>query len=123
MYRRNSHSRINFIVGDRKKQLLFELRKLVNNHFTEIRTPKDFASRLNVSPNYLNSICKQIYNKTVSEIIQERTILESKRLLIHTGLTISEISDKLGFKDNSYFGRYFKKAAGIPPEKYRLTNY
>jgi len=78
---------------------------------------------LNITPNYLNSLCKDIYNKTVTEVIQERIILESKRLLAHTGLTVSEISYKLGFKDNSYFGRYFKKVVGIPPEKFRTINY
>ena len=123
MYRRNAYSMGNLIIADRKKQLLSEFRKLVNNGFAELKTPKGFAQMLNISPNYLNAICKEIYNKTVSEIIQERVILEAKRLLAHTGLSVSEISYKLGFEDNSYFGRYFKKAVGMPPEKYRTITY
>jgi len=123
MYRRNEYSKGITIIADRKKQLLSEFRKLVNNRFAELRTPKKFALMLNITPNYLNSICKEIYNKTVSEVIQERVILEAKRLLAHSGLSVSEIAYRLGFDDNSYFGRYFKKAVGLPPEKYRIDNY
>jgi len=123
MYRRNAYSNGIMIIADRKKQLLSEFRKLVNNRFAELRTPKKFAHTLNITPNYLNSICKEIYNKTVSEVIQERVILEAKRLLAHSGLSVSEIAYRLGFDDNSYFGRYFKKAVGLPPEKYRIDNY
>jgi AraC-like DNA-binding protein len=61
----------------------------------------------------------EVLSKTTSEVVQERIILEAKRLLAHTGLNVSEISYKLGFKDNSYFGRYFKKAVGLSPDRYR----
>lgn len=123
MYRRNAYAKGTLFVADRKKQLLSDFRKLVNNKFSELKTPKEFALRLNITPNYLNALCRDIYNKTVTEIIQERVILESKRLLAHSGLSVSEISYKLGFKDNSYFGRYFKKVVGMPPEKFRIMNY
>ncbi len=119
MYRRKAFLNGRFVIADRKKQLLHEFRKLVNNRYHELKTPKEYASRLNISPNYLNALCKEVFNKTVSELIQERLILEAKRLLAHTGLNVAEISDKLGFKDNSYFGRYFKKAVGLSPERYR----
>lgn len=123
MFRRNIYSKNRLIVADRKMQLLADFRKLVNNKFVELKTPKGFAQLLNITPNYLNAICKEIFDKTVSEIIQERVTLEAKRLLAHTGLSVSEIAYKLGFKDNSYFGRYFKKAVGVPPEKFRSKEY
>ncbi|NCA77558.1 MAG: helix-turn-helix domain-containing protein [Alphaproteobacteria bacterium] len=123
MYRRNTYSKSRLIIADRKKQLLNEFRRLVNNQFIEVKTPKGYAQFLNITPNYLNAICKDIYDKTVSEIIQERVILEAKRLLVHTGMSVSEIAYKLGFSDNSYFGRYFKKAVGIPPEKFRSKEF
>lgn len=123
MYRRYAYREESLFVADRKKQLLSDFRKLVNSKFSELKTPKEFAQMLNITPNYLNALCKDIYNKTVTEVIQERIILESKRLLAHSGLSVSEISYKLGFKDNSYFGRYFKKVVGIPPEKFRTINY
>jgi AraC-like DNA-binding protein len=121
MYRRKTKITDRMIIASRKKQLITDFRKLVNSRFAELRTPKGFAHVLHISPNYLNAVCKEIYNKTVSEIIQERVILEAKRLLAHTGLSVSEISFKLGFEDNSYFGRYFRKHVGISPDKYRKT--
>ncbi len=123
MYRRNAYSKGKHIISGRKKQLLGEFRKILNTKFVELKAPKEFAQELKINPNYLNAICKEIYNKTASEIIKERIILEAKRMLAHTGLSVSEISYRLGFNDNSYFGRYFKKAAGMPPERYRVLNY
>lgn len=123
MYRRNKYSRSNMIIADRKKQLLNEFRKLVNNRFAELKTPKGFARELNITPNYLNALCKEVYNQTISDIIRERIILEAKRYLAHTGLSVSEIAYRIGFRDNSYFGRYFKKAVGMPPERFRLIAY
>ncbi len=123
MYRRNAYAKNLMVISDRRKQLLSEFRKLVNNKFIEIKTPKEYAVRLNITPNYLNSLCKEIYEKTVSEIIQERVILEAKRMLAHSGLSVSEIGYKLGFVDNSYFGRYFKKSVGTSPDRYRNLNY
>ena len=119
LYRRKAFLKGRFVIGDRKKQLLNEFRKLVNSRFTDLKTPKEYAARLNISSNYLNAVCMEVLSKTTSEVVQERIILEAKRLLAHTGLNVSEISYKLGFKDNSYFGRYFKKAVGLSPDRYR----
>jgi AraC family transcriptional regulator, transcriptional activator of pobA len=123
MYRRNSiFSGPGFDSGQ-KGQLLTEFRKIVNSRFVSCRTAKDYANELNITPNYLNALCQEYYFKTVSEIIQERVILEAKRLLMHSGLSISEISFKLGFRDNSYFGRYFKKIVGITPKSFRNLSF
>ncbi len=119
LYRRNSLFDSKGIESVHKNQLLTEFRKLVNNKYHTLKTPREYASELNITPNYLNSLCQKFFNKTVSEIIKERIVLEAKRLLMHSRLTISEISYKLGFNDNSYFGRYFKKATGLTPNKFR----
>lgn len=123
LYRRKSNLEGNWFIADRKKKLVDDFTKLLNSRFAELKTPKEIAAHLNISPNYLNAVCKEISNKTVSRLIQERIILEAKRLLTHTELTVSEIAFKIGFKDNSYFGRYFKKASGITPERFRTANF
>ena len=119
MYRRNSQLGVRIFESSQKKQLLNEFRKIVNNRFNSLRTTKDYAHELNITPNYLNALCQEFFLKTVSEIIQERVILEAKRMLMHTSLSISEIAYKLGFKDSSYFGRYFKKVVGMTPKSFR----
>jgi len=121
MYRRNSQSGSEVFESGHKKNLLNEFRKLVNSRFYSLKTAKDYARELNITPNYLNALCQEYFLKTVSEIIQERVILEAKRLLMHTSYSISEIGYNLGFKDNSYFGRYFKKAVGMTPKEFRVS--
>jgi AraC-like DNA-binding protein len=59
--------------------------------------------------------------KSAGELIRQRVLLEAKRLLAHTKLSVSEISFKLGFEDNSYFGRFFKKYNGLTPERFRIN--
>lgn len=123
MYRRNSQIRSVVFESRQKRELLNDFRKLVNNRFRTLRTAKDYAHELNITPNYLNALCQEYFYKTVTAIIQERVILEAKRLLMHSRLSISEIAYNLGFKDNSYFGRYFKKAAGMTPDTFRSQYY
>lgn len=119
LYRRNSLIDSKGSGSVHKNQLLIEFRKLVNHKYHTFKTPKAYASELNITPNYLNSLCQKFFNKTAGEIIKERIVLEAKRLLMHSRLTISEVSYKLGFNDNSYFVRYFKKATGLTPNKFR----
>jgi AraC-like DNA-binding protein len=121
LYRRDSMTMGGVFESSQKKHLLNEFRKLVNKRFYSLRTTKDYANELNITPNYLNALCQEYFLKTVSEIIQERVILEAKRMLMHTSLSISEIAYKLGFNDNSYFGRYFKKVVGMTPESFRRS--
>jgi AraC-like DNA-binding protein len=121
MYRRNSQIGPSGFESSRKKNILNEFRKIVNSRFNSLKTTRDYARELNITPNYLNALCQEYFLKTVSEIIQERVTLEAKRMLMHTSLSVSEIAYKLGFRDNSYFGRYFKKAAGMTPKEFRTS--
>lgn len=109
-------------LSDRKAELVNLFISLVNNHFSEYKSPKEYAEKLCITPNYLNSICNAVLDKKAGEIIQDRVILEAKKMLSYTSLTVSELSYRLGFNDNSYFGRYFRKATGLPPEQFR-KNY
>jgi len=96
-----------------------EFEKAVNVNFISIKTVAEYAAMLNITPNYLNAICKKVKGKAASEIIQDRIMLEAKRLLSHSGKTVAEIAFYLGFEDNSYFGRFFKKYNGQTPVEFR----
>lgn len=100
---------------------LFNFQELIEKHFLEKKTPQEYAELLNITPNYLNAVCKKKSGKSAGELIRQRVLLEAKRLLAHTKLSVSEIAYKLNFEDNSYFGRFFKKYAGITPEQFRLA--
>lgn len=101
--------------------------ELLEKHFFEFATQKavrlfavvDFASKLNVSTNYLSDTVKKETGKTPTQIIKERTILEAKSLLRNTDLTVSEVAYFLTFEDPSYFAKYFKSATGISPSDFK----
>ena len=99
--------------------LLFAFQELIELHFMEKRTPKEYAALMNITPNHLNTLVKKKSGKSAGELIRQRVILEAKRLLAHTQLSVAETAYQLGFSDNSYFGRFFKKYTGATPESFR----
>jgi AraC-type DNA-binding domain-containing proteins len=100
---------------------IITLQTLIEKHFVEDKQPSSYASRLNVTPKQLNEQCKAALNKTVTELIHERTVLEAKRYLYYTDKSIKQISIATGFNDISYFMRFFKKLTGQTPEQFRKS--
>lgn len=103
-----------------KQALLKKFRLLIEQHYRELRLPKEYADLLFVTPNYLNVLCQELLSKTAGEMIRDRILLEAKRLLIKaTNIPISEVATDLNFKDKSYFNRFFKKYANMTPDEFR----
>ncbi|UPL48024.1 AraC family transcriptional regulator [Hymenobacter sublimis] len=101
------------------QQLLREFGALINQYFRTQREVQLYADLLHVSPNHLNALCRRHLGKTASALIQERLLIEARRLLRHTPATVAQVADSLGFDDASYFSRYFRKHAGHSPEAFR----
>jgi AraC family transcriptional activator of pobA len=99
--------------------LLKNYQRLIDQHYIDIKLPKDYAELLYITPNHLNAVCKDLLDLSAGELIRNRTLLEAKRLLTNPQLSISDISLKLNFSDNSYFTKFFKKAQGQTPEEFR----
>jgi len=79
----------------------------------------DYAGKLNITSPHLHRIIKRFTGKTPLTWINEAVILEAKKLLCHTGMTINEIAGKVGINDPSYFSRLFKKHSGFTPGDFR----
>ncbi|WP_020526110.1 AraC family transcriptional regulator [Flexithrix dorotheae] len=93
---------------------------LVQKNFRQIRAVADYADMLHISPNYLNALCKKAEGKHAKEIINDRVLLEAKRLLYNSNKCITDIAFSLKFKDASYFSRFFRKGTGMSPEEFRM---
>ena len=78
-----------------------------------------YAEKLFMSTRNLNIICQNILQKSVTEIIETRKLIEAKNLLMNTDKTISEIGFELGYNEKSYFTNVFKKRTGQTPTDFR----
>jgi len=101
--------------NNRYMAYLRKLEMLINENFKEIKSPSAYAGMMNMSGKHLNRICQVCLQKTVSEMIADRVILEAKRILVHADRTVAETALELGFPEQSYFNRLFKKNTGETP--------
>lgn len=99
--------------------ILSKFNSLITTHFKESRKIKFYADLIHISPNHLNKVIRTETGKSASELINQICMLEAKVLLGQTSLNINEIAAELGFEDDSYFSRFFKKHAGVSPSDYR----
>lgn len=105
----------------RSRELLQRFQAEVENRFREQLSIAAYAKLLGVSAGHLNDIVRQLTARTAGELVQSRELLESKRLLMHSELSVSEIAYHLGYKDPSYFARVFRKATAQSPADFRGT--
>lgn len=96
---------------------------LLEQHFASLKRPSDYAAQLNISVPYLNECIREVTGFSVSLQIQQRIILEAKRLLYHSNRSVKEISSELGYEDPAYFSRFFAKATGMTALQFRNKNY
>ncbi len=78
-----------------------------------------YASRLGVSVAHLNSLCRQYAGRSALGMIHDRLLLEARRNLVYTAMTVREVADLLGFSDPAYFTRFFRRATGFSPTEFR----
>lgn len=92
---------------------------LIDAHFNAESSVIFYADKLNITSNYLNILSQKYLKMPASDVIKQRTILEAKRLLTSTDLSIKEIGYQLGFNDNTYFTKVFKKYTGKTPGDFK----
>lgn len=91
----------------------------VETHFRTKHQVSDYAEMLFKSPKTLSNLFKKYNDKTPLTVINERIILEAKRLLLYSEKTAEEISYELGYKEASHFSKFFKKKVGKSPIEFK----
>ncbi len=99
--------------------LVREFNFLVETHFKAKHTVAEYAELLNRSPKTLSNLFAQFHHKTPLQIIQERKLLEARRLLRYTDKAVKEIAYETGFEDVQTFSRFFKTKEGISPTEFK----
>lgn len=114
-------SHIPFYTEDTGRRAKFykDFLRLVKQYSREQRQVKFYADKLCITPKYLSLLIKQITGKSANEWITNAVIVEAKYLLKTSGNSVKEVSFKLNFANQSFFGKYFKKIVGVSPKDYQ----
>ncbi|REE25457.1 AraC-like DNA-binding protein [Winogradskyella pacifica] len=99
--------------------ILEKLETLINSHFYNEKLPKFYADKLHITTKHLNRVVKETIDKTTSQLISERIILEAKRLIVHSKDNLANIAYTLQFSDYAYFSKFFKSKTGMTPLDFR----
>lgn len=94
-------------------------KEVLERNFVTAKRPMEYARQLNISSPYLNECVKNATGYSVSYHIQQRVILEAKRLLYHSDISVKEIATELGYDDYPYFSRLFTKVTGMTALAFR----
>ncbi|HUQ56105.1 AraC family transcriptional regulator [Lentzea sp.] len=113
------------VVGDLRENaepLLAEVFDVIERRYPEPLSLREVAAAVSISPGHLTSTVRRRTGRTVQEWITERRMVQARRLLAVTELTVSEIGRQVGFPDAGYFARTFGKLHGMSPTAWRRTN-
>ena len=92
---------------------------LVEANFATHCTVSEYADMIGVSAPHLTRVCKRVLGMPPNELVRQRRIVEAKRLLEYTRLSVSDIAHRSGFRDAAFFSRTFKASAGRTPQEFR----
>lgn len=109
-------------VEDQKLQLVAQFSGLVQEEYRLSRNADHFARKLLITYKHLNACCKEVFNKTAKQVIDEYVILEAKRRLVNLSVQTAEIAYELGFEEPTNFTKYFKKLTGMTPRQFKEAN-
>ena len=93
--------------------------KILEENFRRDEGVGFYADKMNMSERNLNIICRNNFQKSVTEIIETRKLIEAKSLLIHSEKSVSEIGYELGYNEKSYFTRVFRNKISVTPTEFR----
>ena len=97
-------------------------KSILESNFITAKKPAAYAQALHISSSYLNECVKNTTGYPVSHHIQQRVILEAKRLLFYSDKSVKEIASELGYDDYPYFSRLFNKVTAMTPLTFRNKN-
>jgi len=106
-------------VPGRDAGLLSALRGLIQSHAAKGWSVADYAEALHVTPGQLTAACRRAAQRSPMQMVHDHLMIEAKRNLIYTAMTVQEVSYNLGFSDPAYFSRFFTRRQGVSPQRFR----
>lgn len=102
-----------------KNNIVRRFMDLVQEHYREERLIGFYANKLCITPKYLSKLIKENTGRSAGDWIENHVILEARAMLQSSDMTIQQIASSLNFPNQSFFGKYFKRATGLSPKQYR----
>lgn len=106
-------------VSPYKNNIVERFLELVHTHYREERMISFYANKLCITPKYLSKIVKENTGRSAGEWIENHVVLDARAMLQSSDMTIQQIAVSLNFPNQSFFGKYFKRATGMSPKQYR----
>jgi AraC-like DNA-binding protein len=114
-------SHLNAEYESGSNQLIRDFKKLIRISYKRAHKVQHYASELSVSSDYLNRYVKEKTGKSAKDYIQDKLMIEAKRLLLFSEMSSKELAYELGFEEPSHFNSFFKKHSGQSPIAFRKT--
>ncbi len=114
----NTDSQTHYSMS-RKAQQIEKFRSLLDKHFRTQHSLQVYASEVGVTVGQLSRLCREVLGKSSLDVINDRLLQEAQRELVYTSLPIKQLASELGFEDDAYFSRFFRKHTGVSPKTYR----
>jgi len=107
------------VGGGRQAELVARFRQLLETDFHSNKPIEDYARALKASPTRLRTACVDVTDRSPLQLVQDRLLLEAKRQLLYSNISVAEVGYYLGFDDPAYFTRFFTRGVGISPRGFR----
>lgn len=103
----------------RRAEQVAKFRALVEQHFNQHWSIKDYAGQIGITAGQLTRACRETLGKSGIEVVHARLAQEAQRELVYTTGSIRQIADRLGFSDEAYFSRFFRNQTTLTPREFR----
>lgn len=104
---------------ERRRAVMQQFARHIESHYREHLQMSEYAQAVGLSVTHLNYLCREFHDCSALNVLHQRLMLEARRSLQYTQMSISQLSDYLGFSDATYFSRFFRRYAGVSPKLFR----
>jgi AraC-like DNA-binding protein/mannose-6-phosphate isomerase-like protein (cupin superfamily) len=110
------------VTVDADFKTYMDLLLLVENHYKEHQPISFYSEALQISNRKLNTVCKVYYSHPCLTVINDRIVLEAKKILLYSNNSVKDAMFELNFRDPAYFNRFFKSKTGFTPSGYKIAH-
>ena len=106
-------------TGSRKNGQIERVTALLDQHFRQHWPVQHYANAMGLTAGQLSRVCREVLGMSSLDVINARLLHEAQRELVYTSSSIKQLAGELGFEDDAYFSRFFKRHTGLSPRGFR----